>query len=371
MLEDFLSSHSSKEQIIEITIEPKNVYILEEKESFTLNFDFTLRGLTDRSLMIRFIKVAAYDENDSLITFRHINHNGVGNPSINTLGKYELDGKQDLDLFNPFYQFSKDLPISYLRYMFTFVDKDTREEFYYGNIVVKPSIYNQQAKLSLPLKEKLVIMDGFDFFSHHRRVALTLLREFTQGLFTSNFNRYGMDFTVIGDDGNLRRMEEDEKDKNYDFHFTDVKNFYTHEAIVYAPSDGEIADLVDHLEDLYEEPFNTDKAIAENRLQELVGNYIVIKHNDSEYSHLYHLLQGSCKVKIGDKVVEGQEIAKVGFSGASNVYSHLHYQLLDGIDMLNSNELPVKFSNVLLWQGSENKFFDEIVINTGDIFQRG
>ena len=76
-------------------------------------------------------------------------------------------------------------------------------------------------------------------------------------------------------------------------------------------------------------------------------------------------------VKIDDFVSEGQEIAKVGFSGASTLYSHLHYQLLDGKDMLNSKELPIKFSNVLLWQGSEKKKYDELVVNTGDIFQQG
>ena len=72
---------------------------------------------------------------------------------------------------------------------------------------------------------------------------------------------------------------------------------------------------------------------------------------------------------MGDLVKEGQEVAKVGFSGASNVYSHLHYQLLDGVDMLESNELPVKFSNVILRQGSRKKVYDEVVLNTGDIIQ--
>ncbi|MHA1482874.1 MAG: hypothetical protein ACTSQA_05515 [Candidatus Heimdallarchaeaceae archaeon] len=49
----------------------------------------------------------------------------------------------------------------------------------------------------------------------------------------------------------------------------------------------------------------------------------------------------------------------------------MHYQLLDGIDILNSKELPVKFSNVILYQGSVERFYDEVVINTDDIFKRG
>jgi len=371
MLEDFLSSHTSKEKVVSIKVEPEVVFLVEEKDSLILNFDFLIQGLTEKKLLIRFIKVAVYDKEDKLITFMHLNHNGIGRPSIHTLGKYDLEGKETLDVFNPFFRFSKDVPIKYLRYMFTLTDKETKEEFYYGNINVKPVKYDQQVKLSLPLKEKLVILDGCDFYSHHRRVALSILREFTGGIVKSNFNRYGLDFTVLGEDGNTRKMKEDEKDRNYDFHFTDIKKFYTHKAVVYAPADGEIVEIVDDLEDLYETPFDSFTALKENRIKDLAGNYVIIKHNEAEYSHLYHLLKGSCKVKVGDVVKRDQEIAQVGFSGASTVYSHLHYQLLDGIDILNSNELPIKFSNVILWQGSEKCLHEEIVINTGDIIMRG
>ncbi|MFW9924495.1 MAG: M23 family metallopeptidase [Candidatus Thorarchaeota archaeon] len=370
MLEDFLSAHNSQEKVVDIQIEPKKVYLVDEKDSLTLNFDFLLQGLTDRKLYIRFIKAAIYNENDKLITFMHLNHNGVGNPSINTLGIFEIEGKNALDIFNPFFRFSKNTPIKYLRYMFTIRDKETNEEFYYGNILVRPVKYKQKVKLSLPLKEKLVILDGNDFYSHHRRVSVSILKQFTNGMIKSNFNRYGLDLTVLGEDGNTRKMDEDEKDKNYDFHFTNVKNFYTHEAIVYAPAEGEIVEVVDNLEDLYDAPFNSDEAVKENKLKELAGNYIIIKHNDDEFSHLYHLLKGSSMVKVGDVVKRGQEIAKVGFSGASNVYSHLHYQLLDGSDIFNSNELPIKFSSVLQWQGTEKIFYEELTINTGDIIKQ-
>ena len=175
MLEDFLSAHTSEEKVVSIKVEPETVYLVEEKDSLILNFDFLIQGLTDRKLFIRFIKVAVYDEKDKLITFMHLNHNGIGNPSIHTLGKYDLEGKEPLDVFNPFFRFAKDTPIKYLRYMFTIRDKETKDEFYYGNIIVKPVRYKQQVKLSLPLKGKLVILDGNDFYSHHRRVALSIL----------------------------------------------------------------------------------------------------------------------------------------------------------------------------------------------------
>ncbi|MHA1482875.1 MAG: hypothetical protein ACTSQA_05520 [Candidatus Heimdallarchaeaceae archaeon] len=42
--------------------------------------------------------------------------------------------------------------------------------------------------------------------------------------------------------------------------------------------------------DHYDIPFDSAAALKENRVKDLAGNYIIIKHNDSEFSHLYHLL---------------------------------------------------------------------------------
>ena len=367
MLMDFLSDHSSEEKVARITVEPEKVYFEESRDSLDLNFDFVIKGLTEKNLLIKFIKVAIYDESTTLITFKHLNHNGIGTPSIYTIGKYNLEGDEVIDVINPFFSFPKNMKISYLRYMFTFLDQDTGEEYYYGNIIVKPEFYKQQVKLSLPLKGKLVILDGHDFYSHHRRFAMSIVREVTEGKFTSNFSRYSIDFSIIGDNGKLREMKESDKEKNYDFHFVDAKRFYTDEAPLYSPSEGEIIDIVDDLEDLYTTQFDMGKAIEENRIKEIAGNYIIIKHNEKEYSHLYHLLKGSCRVKVGEKVSTGQEIAKIGFSGSATTYSHLHYQLMDGKDFLNDTPLPFKFSNVNISLGQQEIRYNELVLDTGDI----
>ncbi len=50
-------------------------------------------------MIIRFIKVAVYDKSDQLVTFKHLNHNGVGTPSIHTIGKYDLKSRETIDLF--------------------------------------------------------------------------------------------------------------------------------------------------------------------------------------------------------------------------------------------------------------------------------
>ena len=121
------------------------------------------------------------------------------------------------------------------------------------------------------------------------------------------------------------------------------------------------------LEDLYTIPFNMDDAVAKDQIQEIVGNHVIIKHNDKEYSHLYHLEKGSILVSKGESVRRGQKIGRVGFSGASTTYSHLHYQLMTGKDFLHDDPLPFKFSNITLVCGKKEIFYKESSLDTGDI----
>jgi murein DD-endopeptidase MepM/ murein hydrolase activator NlpD len=55
-------------------------------------------------------------------------------------------------------------------------------------------------------------------------------------------------------------------------------------------------------------------------------NFIVIMHAHGEYSRYDHLKYNSAKVKIGQKVISEQEIAKVGMTGYTFI-PHLHFQV--------------------------------------------
>jgi len=365
-LSGFLSDHESPEKVVSITVEPDVTYIEEARDSNNLNFDFIVEGLTEKKLVIKFIKVVVYDEPGNLITYRHLNHNGVGTPGIHTIGKYEIEGREVLDIFNPFHSFPRAMPLNRLRYMFTFIEPESNREFYYGNIIVEPSNYIQEVNLTIPVKGTITILDGHDYYSHHRRFSMSLVRKATNNVFFSNFSRYSVDFTLLGEDGNTRQMDPSEYSINYDFHFSDVTKFYTHEADVYAPAEGEIVDVVDDHDDLYGSSFNMDKAIRERRVADIAGNHVIIRHNEGEFSHLFHLLRESVLVSVGDTVSRDQPIAKIGFSGAATTYSHLHYQLMDGADFLKANPLPCRFSDVMLVRGRELVRYKETTVDTGD-----
>jgi murein DD-endopeptidase MepM/ murein hydrolase activator NlpD len=109
-----------------------------------------------------------------------------------------------------------------------------------------------------------------------------------------------------------------------------------------------------------------EEAVQEDRIQELAGNYIIIQHNQGEFSHLFHLLKGSACVTEGQPVKSGEKIGQVGFSGAATTYSHLHYQLMDGPDFLTDQALPCKFSNVNLIEIGKSVHHVEITLDSYD-----
>jgi len=75
------------------------------------------------------------------------------------------------------------------------------------------------------------------------------------------------------------------------------------------------------------------------------GNCVIIDHSNSEYSVLAHMQQGSVRVTVGERVVAGQVIGKLGNSGDA-FGPHLHYQLQSGPQLFHDQSLPFQFQNI-------------------------
>jgi len=56
------------------------------------------------------------------------------------------------------------------------------------------------------------------------------------------------------------------------------------------------------------------------------GNYIAIEHSNGYYTYYAHLKKNSILIQLGDTVIAGQKMAKVGSSGNSTD-PHLHFEL--------------------------------------------
>lgn len=68
-------------------------------------------------------------------------------------------------------------------------------------------------------------------------------------------------------------------------------------------------------------------------------NYITIRHNDGQSSYYVHLQWRSVRVRVGQKIRQGQIIALSGDTGYAT-YPHLHFGLYDEM----SRNIPVEFA---------------------------
>ena len=110
------------------------------------------------------------------------------------------------------------------------------------------------------------------------------------------------------------------------------EDYFAWNQTVLAPADGVVVVAEDGVAD--NQP---NRAVGGN----LYGNLLVIDHGTEEFTLLGHLRKGSLLVKPGDRVTQGQRLARVGNSGMSTE-PHLHFQLMDTADWRTAHGLPLQ-----------------------------
>ena len=131
------------------------------------------------------------------------------------------------------------------------------------------------------------------------------------------------------------------------------ENYYGYNEPLLSPIDGFVLTIQDGEKD---SRAYSDLRVSQDS-KDVRGNYIVIKAEHSEYVTLCHIKKGSYKVKEGDIVKKGQEIAKVGNSGRTKG-AHIHMQVNKGDDFFNSDPLIIRFNNILV--NNKNKHFIKV-----------
>jgi len=334
---------------VNITPKPHPIYIEQGAAAQYLNFDFVVENLTNEKLLVSSIEVSVFDQTGRLVLRRFIDGNGT-RPSIETLNSREIEGKKTILIFNPFHAFSNQVELKKLRYEFSFRAPGQKKE-YKREVTVVPVTYETKTNLILPVKGRMIIYDGHDFYAHHRRFDY-LIPGLQQLGFNSNFMRYSYDFVPVNRQGEMYQGREENNQSYFGFGVSLV-----------AAGDGKIAAIVDDRPD--SRAFN-EAELASN-LMVLWGNYVVIDHLNGEYSLYGHIKQGSGKVKIGETVRQGQVIAQMGASGSSQ-FPHLHYELQTGSDM-KAEGLPSYFRNFRRILGSKMIVVKRGQVDTGDIVE--
>jgi len=139
--------------------------------------------------------------------------------------------------------------------------------------------------------------------------------------------RYAYDFIIMDDAG-----------KSFSGDGKNLHSYYCYGKNLIAPADGVVVQVSDKHKDSRVD--NGAKVYCD--VWDIRGNFIVIKHDEKEFSVFAHLIPGSAIVCEGDKVKQGAVIAKCGNSGNTSE-PHLHFQLQTGKSFFASAGLPISF----------------------------
>lgn len=90
----------------------------------------------------------------------------------------------------------------------------------------------------------------------------------------------------------------------------------------------------------------------------VAGNYLTIEHRGGGvFVALVHLRAGSMRVRVGDEVVVGQQLAECGNSGNST-QPHVHVQAMGGADVGVARGVPIVFRDFREWPRGSRYFHD-------------
>jgi murein DD-endopeptidase MepM/ murein hydrolase activator NlpD len=355
-------------KIASIKISPVKPLIEKDIYGYYLNFDITIKNESKHVIELSSVEAAVMDNAGKLVLRKFMNSDGKA-PGIDLLVYTLIKPGETVSIFNPFHTFPPDLAIASLKYGFFFNYADTQQEkdnnkkrlpVDFDESVVKvitPQVYIAKNDYYLPLKGKIIVWDGHDFYSRNRRSSTEISNKKVKDI-TSNSSRYAYDLMCIDADGSLYQGSPYQKE-----------NWYGFGKPVYVPMDGKIVAVQNNIPDNeYEGKIVKAPKLAPNADPDGMGNYVIIAHANGEYSMLLHMEKGSIKLKRGQIVKAGDKIGTVGFSGEA-IYPHLHYSVTNGAKELASEGLPNYFNDYKLFRGNVTVNIKRSRIDSGDIIE--
>gem|GEM_PF-1077111 len=184
-----------------------------------------------------------------------------------------------------------------------------------------PIAYRQSADFILPFQGTWVVAGGG--FTEDKSHSWEILNQ-----------RYAYDFVMINDEGCSHRGEG-----------TACDDYFCYGEPITAPAAGTVAAV---RTDVRDSPYPGTMAV-DFLAKDLRGNFVIIRHSESEYSLLAHFVPHSVEVKPGDTVAAGQRLGRCGCSGHATE-PHLHFHVQDTPDFFTGVSLPIRFSEVFVDQ---------------------
>jgi hypothetical protein len=323
-------------QSVSLTIAPEAVYVESSAHEQFLNFDLQVENRLDVALDLVSVELSVLDAEGTVVRRDFVDRQS--RRSVELEPTRTLAAKGRLNVFNPFHTFAADVPLERLRYRLAFVGPD--KKLHTVEAEVRPLRYRTKTALIPPLRGHLLVWDGHDHASHHRRTEFwqrPMGPEFPK--YRTNFQRYSFDFVVVDDQGEISREPRATTEDWYAHKVESNERSYSFGVDVLAAGAGRIVEMHDgEADDLHFDP-----AALATRETAYGGNYVIIDHGNGEFSWFGHLKQGSVRVKVGQAVRQGEVIAAVGASGSS-LFPHLHYELRSAPGAVAAEGLPAAFT---------------------------
>ena len=336
-------------QVITLSVRPQKVLIERSACCHLLNFDLELQSAARDTLVIEAVTATYLGQRGEMLAVREVGTNGMA-PSIDLLNTRALPPGKTITVFNPFVTIDPAFKYSTIRYDFRLRGiADTVS----ASVTVKPERWEPKTDLVLPLQGRILVHDGHDFYSHHRRMDMALLRSFN--VLKRQFNRYAYDFVLVDSAGRMNRTGGKTNE-----------DWFGYGATVFATGDGIVRSAVNDAAEHQLPDANWSEETTLSNPRAIPGNNVVIDHGNGECSAMAHLKQGSVRVKVGDRVRRGQAIAAMGLSGDSDWLPHIHYQLMDNCDFQDAEGLPSYFSGFVR-VGFSGRTEIRGQVDTGDI----
>lgn len=334
-----------------VKILPEQPYLEPASVGPSANFDILVRNDSDKPMEVSTLTVYIADATGREVLERRVDGNGAA-PSVKTLALGPLKPGEARLVFNPFPVIPRDIKADGVRVQVELSPADGKGMSMIGEGRAKfrsPPAW--ALKLVLPLAGRVWVWDGHDLLSHHRRWDYSN-PDIVKFGFSTNAMRYSYDLVRVDDEG--RRVIGDPA-RN--------ENHLSFGLPVRAPADGVVVEI----ENGQTDDAKFDPMTFRDHPNLILGNHVVIRHNDGVFSILGHLKQGSVIVKVGDTVRAGQTVAAVGKSGTA-LFPHLHFQLMDG-PTFSSEGVPSAFKGLTRVRGNSHTPLTDGAIDSGDVVE--
>ena len=337
----------------------------------SINFDMILRNASKRTLRIAKVEISVFDAGNHLALRKAVNTDAFA-PSIAVIGNQMLMPGASLDVFNPFPQFDAAMPVNRLEFSFCLQREDTEAQRdanlhrlpddcdFIRQVSVTPRAYEGKTALTLPVRGKVFVWEGHDFYAHHFRVPMGNARVKSIGI-TANSNEFASDFIYT-----------DEMGGEYHGDPRKAENWYSYGKPIYAPGAGIVRETANDIPDNWYKDAKATQighpTLPAGKDPKDIGNYVLIDHGDGEFSLLVHMKPGSVTVKPGDTVTQGQQIGQIGFAGDS-LFPHLHYSLMSGPVDEKDWGIPAYFTHFHRLAGAKSVAVTRGPVNSGDFVE--